>query len=66
MTVMVREDVNAADLAWAAADPSLTHLAKEMQQVRAVSAADALSTRRAKATGTGALLPESTTTGSGR
>lgn len=64
MTVMVREDVNAADLAWAAADPSLTHLAREMLQVRAANAADALATRRLKPAGAGALLVDPATTGS--
>jgi len=63
MTVMVREDVNAADLAWAAADHSVTHLGREMIQVRAALAADALATRRLKAAGPAALLAESATTG---
>ncbi len=41
MTVLVREELNAADLAWAAADPGVAHVMAQALRARAAIAGEA-------------------------
>lgn len=58
MTVLVREELNAADLAWAAADHSLAQQAREALQARV-----AIADERPVAAGPGDSLAVSAPTG---